>query len=245
MEDAIKEEIEIYPDAAGLARAAASLFRASAGEAIAAGARFTVALSGGATPRLLFHLLGTEYGDAVEWKGVHLFWADERAVPPDHELSNYRMAHAELIVWHAIPQENVHRIKGELPPAQAARDYEKELHAYFGKKVMPRFDLLLLGVGEDGHTASLFPGSDALGEKNRIAVPVFSSTMPNWRISLTLPVLNNASRIVFLVSGPSKAGVIGRILGEGKRETYPAGLVQPVKGSVLWLLDQEAASQLH
>ena len=244
MENAVTKDIRVFPDTLSLARAAAAIVAAAAAEAIAAAGRCSLALSGGTTPRLLFHCLGSEYRDTISWQRVHLFWADERVVPPDHEQSNFGMVNAELLRKIAIPPGNIHRIRGELLPQAAATAYEMDLESYFGKAVLPRFDLILLGVGEDGHTASLFPGSDALAEKQRLTVPALSPVAPHWRITLTLPVLNNAARIVFLVSGPAKAGIISAILGAGADNPYPAGLVNPARGSLAWLLDKEAAAGL-
>jgi len=240
----VKEEIRLFPDAPSLARGAAEMIAGTVAAAVASRGRCAVALSGGTTPRLLFRLLAAEYLDRLPWPQVHFFWADERAVPPDHEESNFRMAQTELLARLSLLTEQVHRIRGELIPAAAAEAYEADLQGYFGEAGPPVFDLILLGVGEDGHTASLFPGDGALTEEHRWAVPAYSPATANWRITLTLPVLNNAAAVLFLVSGEAKAGVIGAILGQGERDAYPAGLVQPVRGSVAWLLDQEAAAGL-
>ncbi len=247
METSVMEDvrdIRIWPDPESLAEAAAKIFTENAVDAIAARGFFSAALSGGSTPRLFFHLLSSVYRNTINWEQVHLFWSDERAVPPDHEQSNFRIAYEELILGVPIPPENVHRIKGELDPAEAAREYEEELHRYFGDNGIPAFDLILLGVGEDGHTASLFPDVAILKEDVRHAVPSYSETMGNWRVTLTLPVLNNAWNILFLVAGKSKAGIIDKILGKGRSHLYPAGLVKPTHGRSIWLLDREAASGL-
>ena len=244
-EASVKEIRCVFPDSASLAHGAAEMFVGLARDVIAAQGRFSAALSGGTTPSLLFGLLGSEYGDKLRWEYVNLFWTDERAVPPDQEQSNFRIANAELISKIAIPVENVHRMQGEIAPTEAAEIYERELRQYFGEAGIPEFDLILLGVGEDGHTASLFPGSKALSEKQRFVLPVFSDASPNWRITLTMPVLNNASHLVFLVSGKSKAGIIGNILGKGNSAGYPAGVIKPIRGTVTWLLDKEAAVRLE
>lgn len=246
METSVMEDtrdIRILPDPESLAEAAAKIFTEAAAVAIAARRVFSVALSGGSTPRLLFHILSSEYRNTINWEQVHLFWSDERTVPPDHEQSNFRIAYEELISGVPIPPANVHRIKGELGPAEAAGEYEGELRRYFGDNGMPAFDLILLGVGKDGHTASLFPDAAILKEEVRHAVPSYSETMGNWRVTLTLPVLNNAWNILFLVAGKSKAGIIDEILGRGKSHLYPAGLVKPAHGRNIWLLDREAASE--
>jgi len=226
-----------------LAHAAAELFRDAALQAITAQGRFSAALSGGATPQRLFRRLGTSYRKKIGWDRVHLFWADERCVPKDHEQSNFRLAYDELIsnIW--IPCANVHRIKGELSPEEAAQYYEADMKKHFGED-LPVFDLILLGVGADGHTASLFPGSEILREKQRLALPVFSDTALHWRVTLTLPVLNVAKRVLFLVSGRSKAGIVSSLIGRKEIKGYPAAMVKPSAGNITWLLDRDAASEL-
>ena len=244
MEAAIEQEIRILPDTLSLARAAAEMLREEIAGVLAVRDRVAVALSGGATPRLLFRLLGAEYRDRIRWGSVHLFWADERAVPPDHEQSNFRTVSEEFISKITMPPGNVHRIPGELAPERAAAAYEADLQRYFGGARLPEFDLIFLGVGEDGHTASLFPAAAALAEKERLAVAVYHPATANWRVTLTLPVLNNASRAAFLVSGRSKVQIVRAILAEGRGDRYPAGLVKPRRGTVVWLLDREAAAGL-
>ncbi|MBM2841757.1 MAG: pgl, partial [Bacteroidetes bacterium] len=176
---------------------------------------------------------------------VHLFWGDERCVPPDDPESNYRMVHEALLRHIGIPPENVHRIKGELDPALTAREYEEEIRRAFGvnENAIPRFDLILLGLGEDGHTASLFPGTSALQEKQRIVTEVYVEKLESHRITITLSVINNAFHVFFLVSGKSKAQILGAVLNESP-VSYPAQLVRPVAGELQWLVDQDAASQL-
>ncbi len=241
----MKKEVQVLPDAESLARAAAGIFSAAAAEGVADRGRCAVALSGGRTPQALFRLLGREYGARLPWELVQLFWADERVVPPEDEQSNFRTVREELLARIALPPGNVHRIHGELPPTGAAAAYEAELRNYFGAKALPDFDLILLGIGTDGHTASLFPGAAVLKERHRWAVPLYNPATANWRVTLTLPVLNNASCVVFLVSGPEKAAIVEAILGRGKGGEYPAGMVKPAKGRLVWLLDNEAASALE
>jgi 6-phosphogluconolactonase len=226
-----------------LAHAAAELFRDAALQAIAEQGRFSAALSGGATPRRLFRRLGTSYRKKIAWDKVHLFWSDERCVPRDHEQSNFRLAYDELISCIWIPSENIHRIKGELRAGDAARYYETEMTKHF-REDLPVFDLIMLGVGADGHTASLFPGSEALGEKQRLALPVFSSTALHWRVTLTLPVLNAAKQVLFLVSGRSKSGIVSALINRKEDNGYPAAMVKPPAGNITWLLDRDAASEL-
>jgi 6-phosphogluconolactonase len=233
----------VVPSREALGRRGAELFAESSRHAIAERGVFRAALSGGSTPRRLYELLGSEeYIGRVDWNKVELFWGDERCVPPQDEQSNFRMADAALL--HKIPAA-VHRISGELSPEAAARQYEDDMHHAFGLKSsgeLPRFDLVLLGMGEDGHTASLFPGSEALDERARLAVPVTGREQA--RVTLTLPVLNNAIRTLFLVTGEAKAAVVRDILEGDNPRGYPAGMVSPHDGEVTWLLDRAAASML-
>jgi 6-phosphogluconolactonase len=239
-------KIEVLPDLEALSLRAAWIFVSASRNSIAAKKRFAVAISGGSTPRRLYVLLGSEASHhQVDWQHVHLFWADERCVPKEHEESNFRTAFDTLLSKVDLPGRNIHRIKGEEAPDQAARDYEEEIRRFFGESERPRFDLIMLGMGEDGHTASLFPGSKSLEETVRLAIPVYLEEPQKDRITLTLPVLNNAAQIVFLVSGLSKANILQEILGKGgRKERYPAGLINPSHGYIRWLIDQEAAAKL-
>jgi 6-phosphogluconolactonase len=241
----IDSEIVVLPDAEALAQEAARRFAALAGEAVASRGRFSVALSGGSTPGVLYRLLAEEpQRSSIAWKQVHLFWGDERCVPPDHPESNYRLAHETLIAHVSIPPQNVHRLRGELEPAAAARSYERELQDFFcGPK--PRFDLVLLGIGSDGHTASLFPRSEALAETGRLAVAVTAhyGDRPAERVTLTLPAINSARQVWFLVSGVAKAEIVQRVL-EDADPHLPARLVRPAAGQLTWLLDAAAAGCL-
>jgi 6-phosphogluconolactonase len=191
--------------------------------------------------------LGSEaYCHRVDWQHVHLFWADERCVPKEDKASNFRTAFDTLLSKVALPDKNIHRIKGEEAPDKAARDYEEEIRRFFGGSERPGFDLMILGMGEDGHTASLFPGSKLLEETARLAIPVYLEGPEKNRITLTLPVFNNADQILFLVAGPSKAAMLSEILGEGeKKKGFPAGLIRPAHGNITWLIDQQAAGKLN
>ncbi|MBA2340276.1 MAG: 6-phosphogluconolactonase [Pyrinomonadaceae bacterium] len=241
-------ELRIYKDRDALSRAAAEEFISRATEAIAARNRFTVALAGGETPRTLYNLLASaDKRDRVDWTRTHVFWGDERCVSPDDEESNYRMAQTALLSKVSIPPKNVHRIEAERED-KAASDYEDELQKFFESNdgEAPRFDLVLLGMGADGHTASLFPGSSAVEERRRLVVTTRSAASPTNRITLTLPVLNNALSCMFLVSGKEKAGVLQAIFAaEQAQETnFPAQLVNPNQGRLLWLVDEAAAGFL-
>jgi 6-phosphogluconolactonase len=237
-------EIVIVPDAEALAREAAQRFVQLAREAAGSRGRFSAALSGGSTPGHLYRLLaGAPYRDQVPWEEVHLFWGDERCVPPGDPGSNYRLADEELIAHVPIPADNVHRVRGELETDAAARAYERELHDYFcGPRA--RFDLVLLGLGEDGHTASLFPGSPLLAGAERLVAPAMAAYQdrPAQRVTLTLAAINTARQVLFLVSGEAKAGIVQAVReGEGR---FPAGLVRPTAGQLTWLLDTAAAANL-
>ncbi len=237
--------VRIVDGPEALARAAADEWRVLAEAAASAGAeRFAVALAGGSTPRALYELLSDRkapYRDALPWVRTHLFFGDERPVPPDHPESNYGMARRALLASVTIPPGNVHRIRGEDDPEAAARAYESELRAFFGGP--PRFDLLLLGMGADGHTASLFPGSPP-DDGCRLVVAPFVPALGTRRITLTLRSLRGASRVVFLVSGASKAPALARVLSDDAAESgLPASRVRPVAGTVLWLVDRAAAGR--
>lgn len=232
-------------NAEALARTAAEMFMEQARISIQKRRCFTVALAGGNTPRHLYASLSTpEFSSQIDWENVHLFWGDERCVPPSHPESNFRMVREFLQV--PVPEQNIHRIQGELPPEEAAMRYEQELRAFFGE--IPRFDLILLGLGEDGHTASLFPTSPALHEQTRWVVDVSHAVPPPPlvpRVTLTLPVINHAREVLFLVSGSTKAERVAQILhGATTPEELPASAVQPLNGNLTWLLDQPAAALL-
>ena len=243
-----KPEIIVCRDVDELNRRAAAQFVALANDAIARSGRFTVALSGGSTPQALYSLLASsDYCKRVDWLRVHLFWGDERCVPPDHPESNYRMVREALLSQIQIPPENIHRMVGEIEPEQAAVSYAVELKQFFhlDENGWPRFDLIFLGLGEDGHTASLFPGSAALEETDRLVATAYVEKLHAQRLTLTLPAINAAAQASFLVSGQSKAPMIEKILGAGAaRLDYPAARVAPADGRLTWLVDAAAAARL-
>lgn len=212
-------------------------------EAIQLRGTATLCLSGGSTPKAVYELLANEH--SVDWTKVHFFWGDERCVPPTHHESNFLMATNAFLQKLSVPQASIHRIKGERPPAEAAECYEKELRTFFGltENEIPRFDITLLGLGEDGHTASLFPETTILNETRRLVAEVYVEKFKAYRISLTYPVFNNSHVIMFLVSGSGKAPILHEIF-EGEPGRYPAQQIQPADGIVHWLIDQQAASHL-
>ena len=249
----VRGTVEVFPTADELAVAAADRFVAAAAAAIDATETFSVALSGGSTPRALFALLASEaYATRVEWSRVHFFWGDERCVPPDDEASNYRMARETLLDHVPVRAANVHRIRGEDSPAAAAEHYERDLRAAFASptgapRVAPgsRFDLVLLGLGTNGHTASLFPHLQAVREHMRWVMAEHVEVLQMWRITLTPAILNAGAEILFLVSGRDKAAVLRRVLyGARDVDELPAQVIAPEDGRLHWMADAAAASDL-
>jgi 6-phosphogluconolactonase len=227
-------------DAGAAARAAAEEVVRAAVRAVAERGRCAIALAGGSTPRRLYELLATDpLREQVPWGSVHAFFGDERHVPPDHPDSNARMAREALL--ERVPVASVHRVRGELPDAEAAAEaYERDLAAFFGGSG-PRFDLVLLGLGDDGHTASLSPGSAALEERGRAVAAPWVPRLAAHRITLTLPALNAARAVVFVVTGADKAPAVARTLVDG---ATPAARVRPEAGELVWIVDAAAAAQL-
>jgi 6-phosphogluconolactonase len=247
----LKAQIETLSDTAQLAEAAARHFARAAARALRNWGEFAVALSGGSTPRAAYEKLARlGPADGVDWKKVQLYWGDERCVPPEHPQSNFRLARESLLDRLKLPAANIHRMPGELEPHTAAQAYEADLRQSLSARVdqgidLPRFDLILLGLGLDGHTASLLPGSPALTEYLRWVLPQETEVDPRWRITLTLPVINAAAEVIFLVSGREKAQILRRVLREKEDlRALPAQAVQPARGDVIWLADGPAASLL-
>ncbi len=241
-------ELRVLPGPEEVAAAAAAEVLARGGEAVAARGSFALALSGGSTPRALYALLADPrrpFAGRMPWGRTQVFFGDERHVPPDHPDSNFRMVRQVLLAHVPIPAENVHRVRGELSDAAAAAAaYERELRAALGES--PAIDLILLGLGEDGHTASLFPGSPALDERKRWVVAPWVERLGARRITFTLPVLEAARQVLFLVTGAAKSAALRRALGEPTgAEPIPAARVRPRRGRVLWLVDRAAAASLE
>jgi 6-phosphogluconolactonase len=236
-------ELRRFADKRELAEAAARSFADGAAASIAARGRFAVALAGGSTPRDIYaRLAQKDLASALDWTRVHVFFGDERCVPATHADSNFKMA-AESLLWHVpIPPVNQHRMRGEdAKPEAAAAEYEAKLRAFFAGEAAPRFDLVLLGLGPDGHTASLFPGSPALAERARWVVPVVGPKPPPQRITLTYPALNGARAVAFLVAGEDKRDALTRLLAtDGDPSVTPARGVAPTDGSVVVLADSTA-----
>jgi 6-phosphogluconolactonase len=246
----VEREIRILADGAAIAKRAAQEFVQSAASAVREKGAFNVALAGGSTPRALYNLLATDTAlrSQVPWDKIHLFFGDERHVGPDHPDSNFRMATEAMISKAPLKPEQVTRIKGEYPDAeQAAREYEQALHAYFKTKdgEYPRFDLVLAGMGNEGHTLSLFPGTKALHADGRIVVRNWIGKLYAERITLTAPAASNTARAIFMVTGADKAPALKAVLeGPYEPEQLPAQLLQPKNGKLLWLVDTAAAGML-
>lgn len=230
-------EIRIFQQETDLVAFGADEFLACVARALSARGICNMALAGGTTPRKLYSLLAARAA-ATDWSRVHFFFGDERCVSPDNAESNYRMVRETLLASPALAAAHVHRVKAELPPAQAAKQYDEELRAHFAAP-LPQFDLILLGMGPDGHTASLFPGSKALDERERWVTANWVEKFGASRITFTYPVLNNASEVMFLVTGAEKRGAVRQIFRESA--ALPAAGVKPI-GKLLWLLDSEAGA---
>ena len=243
-----EREIIVCRDVGELSQRGAEEFIRLAQKSVELSGRFTVALSGGSTPKRLYSLLASPgYKERVPWKSVYLFWGDERCVPPDHPESNFRMVQEALLSKVDIPPENIHRMAGEKKPEIAAAEYEETLRQFFQLSTgeVPRFDLILLGIGEDGHTASLFPGSEALTESKRLVVAYYVKKLQAYRLTLTLPVLNNGAAIVFLVTGENKSAAVKQVLEpEAGEPLVPAAKIRPVDGRLSWLITEDAAAKL-
>ena len=242
-------QVRVYPNRTATAHAAAAQFVATAEKAVTTRRRFTVALAGGSTPRDIYRLLASdEYSSMMEWDLVHVFWGDERAVPFNDQENNGRMAKETLLNHVPIPAQNVYRIQSQLTPQEAADNYDQTLHRYFGERNMkePRFDLVMLGLGAEGHTASLFPHSAALSEADHWTMAVYVPQNQSWRITLTPIALNAASKIMFVVVGEEKAQALKQVLSEPKHpDLLPAQIIDPPQGQVLWIVDKAAAMLLE
>lgn len=250
MPDRAPREIRVLADLPAIFRAAADLFADTAESAVQARSMFSVALAGGSTPKGLYTLLASDesFSQRIPWANTHVFFGDERCVPPDHADSNYRMARESLLSRVAIPAENIHRMRGEDPdPAAAAASYERELRSALrtAPDAFPRIDLVLLGMGADGHTASLFPGTPAPAERKLAVTAAFVPKLNASRLSLTLPTLNAARAVAFLAAGADKAETLAGVLGPAEPpQHFPARSVAPADGRLTWLVDAAAAKLL-
>jgi 6-phosphogluconolactonase len=243
-------EIIIEPTPADLARSAADLFVQTVSDAQQQRGVARIALSGGSTPRALFTLLASdEYAKKLDWQSVDIFWGDERTVPPDHADSNYRMAHETLLRTLPVPEVRIHRMRGELDPVAAAGDYSLVLQQVFElseANAVPRFDLILLGLGPDGHTASLFPHTSALDVRDQLVVANPVPQQQTTRLTLTVPVLQAAAHVHFLVAGKDKAAAAHRAIeGAWDPAETPSQYLRDATGQVTWLLDSAAAAELQ
>jgi 6-phosphogluconolactonase len=242
-----RHEYHTLADAGVVARGAAEFIALRARNAILERGRFSVALAGGSTPRRIYEILaGDGPGRDIEWPMVHVFFGDERCVPPDHADSNYRMALEALLSRVAIPAENVHRMIGEGDAVANARLYEDELRTFFGDDAeWPALDLVMLGMGDDGHTASLFPGTAALEERGAWVVANWVEKFDTFRITLTAPAINHAARVLFTVTGAGKAERLAEVV-EGPRDPsrLPSQLIEPRSGTLDWFIDEAAAARL-
>lgn len=255
--DPAARRVQILPDPAAIARAAAEEWTRLAGAAVRARGRFMVALAGGSTPKALYGLLAGEpaFRDRVPWAETHLFFGDERHVPPDHADSNYRMAREAMLdrlTPDPLPAANIHRVPSENPDAPAAAaEYAATLTACFGGAAaahtdpIPRFDLILLGMGPDGHTASLFPGTTGLRETEKLVAAAWVDKLSTYRITFTPGLLRNAATVLFLVGGHDKAEVLPHVLeGPAEPDRYPSQGITARDGETLWLVDRAAAAKL-
>jgi 6-phosphogluconolactonase len=257
MPNKLQIQFFVFPNAAALADAAARYFITRIPEA---GAKTVsrIAISGGSTPKAMFHNLGSEAYEkyAERWKNLQLYWVDERCVPPDDAESNYRMTEETLLAWVPLPPENVHRMEGELEPAVAAARYEAVLCENFGLKGyepprgtrpydLPGFDLIFLGMGTDGHTASLFPHTEAIDAMGALVVANEVPQKVTWRITLTWPVINHAKEVVFLIEGADKAEILYEVVfGPRDPDRLPSQLIRPASGKLVFLLDEAAAAKI-
>lgn len=242
--------VQIFPDPQRLAQAAADLFIRTAQEAIRDRGFMVTALAGGTTPNMLYALLASEsIRDQVDWQYVHIFWGDERCVPPTHPDSNYARSNTTLLSKVGLLPENIHRIPAEKKPELAAEEYEETLLQFFSSlptedlRNQASFDLILLGMGDDGHTASIFPGTPAVNENTRWVTALYVDKLAAWRITLTPALINRARQVLFLVSGPGKRDALQHVLyGSYLPDRYPAQIVQPRSGAALWMVDEAAAA---
>ncbi|PWB70094.1 MAG: 6-phosphogluconolactonase [Anaerolineales bacterium] len=246
METRMKPKLRIFNNLEDLSHHAARIFVEQAAQSIGARGRFLVALNGGSTPNRLFQLLASDHREKIDWSKTHVFWGDERCVPPDDPGSSYGQAYTAFLSQVPILDSNIHRVKAELTPAEASIDYVNTLRGFTSPPLdVPRFDLVYLGMGEDGHTASLFPGSPVDVTESVIAVTAQYQDRPANRVTMTQRVFNQACMIVFMATGAKKAVTLAEVLsGRYNPELYPAQRIEPKEGKLIWLVDEEAAGRL-
>ena len=243
-------QLIVKKNPAELAKAAADFIAKRIKEVLKTQDRFTIALSGGSTPKALHELLAkAPYADQIPWLQLHVFWGDERYVPIDDEQSNAGMAYDTLLGHVYTPEDQIHVWRTDLEPDAAAADYDRILHEYFGDtgeaSPGPTFDLVLLGMGDDGHTLSLFPGTDVVHEQTAWTKAYFLDQQNMYRLTLTAPVVNRASCVLFLVAGPKKAAPLREVLeGQYRPDTYPSQVIKPTTGELVWMVDAQAAANL-
>ena len=238
-------QLHIYPEIKQLNAALADWISSDIQQTLAVHGRYTIALSGGSTPKALYEWLAAKYHDRIDWQKVVVFFDDERYVPFEDERNNARMAFDSLLNKVNIDRDQVHVMQINIPPKESAEEYEKILHQYFDGQPHT-FDLVLLGMGDDGHTLSLFPGKDVVRETNKWVSEVLLDDAGNYRITLTAPVVNLASKVVFLVAGEGKAETLHHVLnGPYQPETYPSQLIQPDSNNLHWFADEAAAGKLE
>jgi 6-phosphogluconolactonase len=239
-------KLHVFSDNPSFVNGSAHFIVDVAASAIAERDRFIIALSGGGTPKPIYARLATaDYRDRVAWEKVHIFFGDERCVPPDDARSNYRMVRQAWFDHSPIPAENIHRIRGEDDPALEALRYEQDIVGLYRPARFPAFDLILLGMGDNGHTASLFPGSAALRETARWVVAQYVEVMTTWRVTFTALLINAARQVAFLAEGAGKAQMLWNVLeGPYQPDVWPSQLIQPVSGELHWLVDAAAATKV-
>ena len=238
-------ELHVYPEVAQLSTAVAEWMTTYIADTLARKDRFTIALSGGSTPEMLHRTLAAEpYRSRIDWSKLHVFWGDERAVPFTDDRNNAKMAYDTLLNQVAVPPYHIHVMRTDISPEASAAAYEKILHEYF-EVTGPTFDLVLLGMGDDGHTLSLFPGTEVVRERKAWVKAYYLTAQEMYRITLTAPIANRAGAVLFLVAGEKKATALKAVLeGDMKTDVYPSQLIQPEQGQLLWFVDEAAAANL-
>jgi 6-phosphogluconolactonase len=239
-------ELHVYKNADELSQAVASWMAGSIADTLKKQDRFTIALSGGSTPRLLHKILAAPpYKDQIEWSKLHVFWGDERDVPFEDDRNNAKMAYDTLLNFVPVPAAQIHIMRTDIGPVESAAEYEKILQAYFDKSP-GSFDLVLLGMGDDGHTLSLFPGTAAVHEEKAWTIAYFLKAQDMYRITLTKTIVNRAARVAFLTTGTGKAHALKEVLkGAYNPDLYPSQEIKPVPGELHWFVDEAAAAELE